>query len=91
MKASALPANVRLPWNFAVIFGWLTASAMAAPSVSTQYPVYLTGESIMAAFAGGPGNRKDWIGIYPDGVIADGSIPSTTWKYVDDTQTGSLA
>ena len=75
----------------AAAFGALS-SAMAAdgPAVSVQHPVYITGEDIVINFSGGPGKTKDWIGIYPQDVVP-GSVNSTRWYYVDNTQGGSKA
>ncbi|MBX3748056.1 MAG: hypothetical protein KF833_22335 [Verrucomicrobiae bacterium] len=59
----------------------------ATPSVLPQYDTYLAGEDIVVAFADGPGNPKDWIGVYPIEVVP-GSVPSTLWRYVDGTGSG---
>lgn len=58
------------------------------PSVITSHDAYVIGEDITAEFAGGPGNPKDWIGIYPQDVVP-GSVGSTRWNYVDGTQAGT--
>jgi hypothetical protein len=62
--------------------------ASAAPSVEPYFPVVYTDESIIVLFEGGPGNIKDWIGIYPSGEVPDGDPASTVWAYVDNTQNG---
>ena len=46
------------------------------------------GEDINATFMNGPGNPKDWVGIYPEGAVP-GPTPSTRWNYVDNTQNGN--
>ena len=38
------------------------------PTVVAEHDNYLPEDPIMVSFSGGPGNTKDWIGIYPDGV-----------------------
>ena len=38
------------------------------------------------AFQNGPGNPKDWVGIYPEGV-EPGSVGSTLWQYVNGSTT----
>lgn len=58
------------------------------PAVLTDHYTYLPGEPISVMFEAGPGNRKDWIGIYPEGV-EPGSVASTLWLYVDNTQDGN--
>jgi hypothetical protein len=40
------------------------------------------------SFTNGPGNPKDWIGIYKFGNVP-GSTPSTLWFYVNGTQTAT--
>lgn len=59
----------------------------ASPSVLPQYDTYFAGEDIVVAFAEGPGNAKDWIGVYPV-EVTPGSVPSTLWRYVDGTGDG---
>src|SRR5262249_47774313 len=41
---------------------------------------YAFGESINVTFSGGPGNAKDWIGVYPLGTLPQPG--STIWGYV---------
>ena len=43
------------------------------PVVVTGHDAYVIGEDITAEFSGGPGNPKDWVGIYPLDV-APGSV-----------------
>jgi len=75
-------------WSMAVV-GLTTLSALAqTATIELDHTAYLPGEAIVADFAGGPGNRKDWIGVYPEGVIP-GSQGSTIWRYVDGTTAGN--
>lgn len=68
---------------------WLGSPAPArSASVSTDHYTYLPSENITVFFEGGPGNKLDWIGLYPDGIVP-GSQVSTRWFYVDGTQGGS--
>ncbi len=62
----------------------------ADPAVSTDHNAYYPSEPITVYFSGGPGNRLDWLGTYPDGVTP-GSQPSTVWRYVDGTSSGNTA
>lgn len=71
----------------AAIVGVLAAGA--APAVVTDHNAYHIGEPIAASFSGGPGNRLDWVGVYPEGIVPSGNPPSTVWKYVDNTQGGA--
>jgi hypothetical protein len=64
----------------------LGSQALTAQSVVTSLENYFPGEAISVSFAGGPGNPKDWIGVYPDGVTP-GSTDSTLWNYVNGTRT----
>jgi hypothetical protein len=54
----------------------------------TDHAHYLPGEPITATFRGGPGNPKDWVGVYPEGV-EPGSVGSTIWLYTDGTTAGT--
>jgi hypothetical protein len=70
----------------------LMGGAMGAdPSITPNHSAYFPGEEIVIAFEGGPGNARDWIGVYPPDVEPDGDPPSTIWAYVDGTQTGTSA
>lgn len=51
-------------------------------SISTTKPVFSPNENIPVTYNFGPGNEKDWIGIYKDGEIP-GTVGSTDWEYVD--------
>ena len=44
-------------------------------------------ESVTISFSGGPGNAKDWVGIYKEGQTP-GDVDSTIWSYVDGTKSG---
>ena len=54
------------------------------PSKTTYKP----GEDIVLTFSDGPGNAKDWVGIYKEGQTP-GDIGATLWFYVDGTDGGS--
>lgn len=58
----------------------------AAPSVLPDHDAYYPGEPITVAFADGPGNPLDWVGIYPLEIVP-GSVGSTLWSYVGGSQT----
>jgi phospholipase C len=48
--------------------------------IEMSKPTYAPGEPLVVSFAGGRGNAKDWIGVYPMGVSPhEGSI---VWGYV---------
>jgi phospholipase C len=50
------------------------------PNLTLSKTSYAQGETIVISFANGPGNPKDWIGVYPKGT---GPQPgSTIWGYV---------
>lgn len=67
--------------------GTTIARAQTA-TILTDHSAYYPGERIVASFQNGPGNPKDWIGIYPDGV-EPGSVASTLWFYVNGTRTST--
>ncbi|MFM7555100.1 MAG: hypothetical protein ACKPAH_07365, partial [Verrucomicrobiota bacterium] len=66
----------------ALLAGLVISPALQGQSVVTSRENYFPREAISVSFAGGPGNPKDWIGIYPDGVTP-GSTGSTLWNYVN--------
>ncbi|MDP2541309.1 hypothetical protein CSC81_02155 [Tenacibaculum discolor] len=53
-----------------------------AQSVSPSKTTYLPNEAITINFSNGPGNSKDWIGIYHQGDTP-GFISSIDWLYVN--------
>jgi hypothetical protein len=59
-------------------------------SLQADYAAYYPGEDIRVQFQGGPGNPKDWVGIYPEEVVP-GSVGSTLWAYVNNSHTSGLA
>lgn len=75
--------------KLAILISLLVASfgSVLAQSVTPGKTSYTVGESIVINFAGGPGNAKDWIGIYTNGVTPDGNPASLDWRYTNGTQT----
>ena len=67
---------------FALIVGKVTAQSVTADKNN-----YAVNENIVASFAGGPGNASDWLAVYPQGVVPDGSPAATLWLYTNGTQT----
>jgi len=61
---------------------WATAQ-----TVTPNKADYDIGEDVSIAFTGGAGNATDWVAIYPQGVIPDGSPAATLWSYANGTQT----
>ncbi len=80
----------KLARSLAVLVAGFTLSAKADPAVVTDHNAYHPFEPITVFFSGGPGNKLDWLGTYPDGVTP-GSVGSTVWRYVDNTQNGTTA
>jgi len=64
----------------------LAVPALMAQSISPQQASYVTGEDVVVDFSGGPGNAKDWIGIYTKGVTPDGNPAALIWNYTNGTQ-----
>ena len=63
------------------------SSAALAQEVSTDYSTYDSGEEIIVTFSEGPGNPKDWVGLYKREMVA-GEVGSLAWFYVDGSKTG---
>ena len=72
----------------ALLAATLVVPAEAQTLVSDQ-DAYFPGETIRIQFSGGPGNSKDWIGVYPEGAVPGGPA-STLWNYVDGTRSGAV-
>ena len=68
----------------------ITAGSLAAGAATIQsdHDDYYPGETIQITFVDGPGNAKDWIGVYPPDA-QPGPTPSTIWQYVDGTRSGT--
>ena len=73
----------------AIMAAAFTARA-AEPILVTDHGTYLTGEAIKVGFTNGPANAKDWIGIYPAGVLPGTGTSSTAYLYVDGTSGGAI-
>jgi phospholipase C len=56
------------------------AGGCVGPTISTSDTTYTSGVPVVVRFANGPGNAKDWIGVYPKGTTPQPS--STLWSYV---------
>ena len=56
--------------------------------VSTDFSNYAAEEEIIVTFSDGPGNPKDWVGLYKQEMVA-GEDSSLAWAYVDGTETGT--
>lgn len=74
-------------WSAAVSFE-VTGSVIADPKLTLAKRVYSLNEDYSIAYENGPGNAKDWIGIYKAGQTP-GGVNSTDWKYVAG-KSGSL-
>ncbi len=58
----------------------------SAQSVTPNKVNYEKGVDVSIAFSGGPGNSADWVGVYPQGGVPDGSLAATLWAYTNGTQ-----
>ena len=68
------------------------ANKAVSQSLSSSKEIYLhdffVNETVVINFSDGPGNAKDWIGIYKEDQLPDiGDY--LTWLYVDGTQSGN--
>jgi PKD repeat protein len=63
-------------------------SGISLVDVFTDRTIYNRDESIAVSFRNGPGNPKDWIGIYTVGDIP-GPTPSTLWLYLNGRQSAT--
>jgi hypothetical protein len=67
-------------WSPALPFE-VVGSLEGFPEISLNKSQFALGEPIQVAYAFGPGDPQDWIGIYTQGT-SPGSTPSVVWKYV---------
>ena len=90
MKHHPLQTSVRSTQH-AIVLLWVVLSAHAlaqSASITADHDFYIPGDPIVVSFFGGPGAKKDWVGVYPEGVVP-GSQGSTLWNYVDNTRGGN--
>lgn len=59
-------------------------TSSAAPSLELPRTTLAPGDDLQVRFSGGPGNPRDWIGIYRAG--AQPGTNYLNWLYVDDAQ-----
>lgn len=67
---------------------WLGQGTFLYNSITSNKSTYARGENITVTFSNGPGNAKDWIGIYKS-TDTPGSQNSTAWLYVNGTKTAT--
>ena len=79
--------NKLLKIKWLLVAGILAIQAPAAPGqeVSPDYGNYDSGEEIIVTFSEGPGNPKDWVGLYKQDMVA-GEVDSLAWFYVNGTK-----
>lgn len=79
--------NKLLKIKWLLVAGILATQAPAAPGqeVSPDYGNYDSGEEIIVTFSEGPGNPKDWVGLYKQDMVA-GDVDSLAWFYVNGTK-----
>ena len=80
--------NKLLKIKWLLVAGILATQAPAAlgQEVSTDLGNYAEGEEIIVAFSDGPGNPKDWVGLYKEDMVA-GDVGSLAWFYVNGSKT----
>lgn len=61
-------------------------SINAVAGISVSKSIYGLAEAITVTVMNGPGNAKDWVGLYPKGSIPGNSNPSLDWGYVVNNQ-----
>ena len=79
-----------LKTQWLLVAGLVTAPGWTAlgQEISTDYNIFDSGEEIIVTFSEGPGNPKDWVGVYK-GEMVPGSVGSLAWFYVDGTKAGN--
>lgn len=69
----------------------ISGGTSASPKLLMQKAIYAPNEDFSVAFENGPGNAKDWIGIYQKGQTPGSATASTTWFYVNGSRTSGAA
>lgn len=71
-----------------LLFGLIAGNSFIAhgQEISTDYSNYSESEEIIVTFSDGPGNPKDWVGIYKYDMVA-GEDSSIAWLYVNGSKT----
>ena len=79
--------NKLLKIKWLLVTGIMAIQAPAAPGqeVSPDYGNYDSGEEIFVTFSEGPGNPKDWVGLYKQDMVAD-EVDSLAWFYVNGSK-----
>ncbi|MDF2456412.1 MAG: metallophosphoesterase [Cytophagaceae bacterium] len=77
-------------WSIPVSFVVTGSTLNPSPVISISKTRFAVNEDIVVSFSNGPGNSKDWIGLYKKGDTP-GPNPSTSWKYVSGTTTSGAA
>ena len=62
-----------------------TQNSYTVPSVRIEKSSFSPGEDILVTFSNGPGNDKDWVAIYDDGVKPGSGIFTKLWLFTDGT------
>lgn len=69
------------PWSEPLVFT-VEGSTTGDPKLTLDKTIFAPDEDILATYEGGPGNSKDWIGIYKKSDTP-GPQAATAWAYVD--------
>jgi hypothetical protein len=77
-------------WSAALPFVVGGSGLVGTPGISMGARVYAPNENFTIAFENGPGNAKDWVGIYQKGQ-APGPVASSEWFYVNGSKTSGAA
>ena len=75
--------------HFLIAIFLLGHAHISAQELAPSKGAYKPGEDVVISFSGGPGNAKDWVGIYNEGQTP-GDVNSTDYKYVDGKTSGEL-
>jgi endonuclease/exonuclease/phosphatase family metal-dependent hydrolase len=69
---------------------WLSVVERSAPAtIGTDAHRYEAGDPIGVSWTDGPGNRYDWLGVFPSDCRDPASCPLPQWRYVDARISGS--
>lgn len=77
------------PWSATKTFNIINSN-FANTQIQLDTIAYQPNTPINVSFTDGPGNQKDWIGLYKVGQTPSSSSPSQKWSYVNGQTNGTI-
>ena len=78
--------SLNFKWLILIVLFSLQRVFCLGQELSTDISNYAESEEIVVTFNDGPGNPKDWVGLYQFDMVA-GEASSLAWLYVNGSKT----